>query len=158
MANRCRGSYPGVRAARDEASQPTAASPANPANNHWAAGASGSARRFTTTPATPAPKAAHISCTVLIAAAATACSPGSSTEAPPAEAPPTEPMAQTLKCGHAAPIPAPLTARARAQAAMAIGPAPSRMASTDKPNPAAITAGAHRTTRATIRRSAMDEI
>ena len=63
----------GGRAARTATTDPTAASPAKAANMARASPESGWSRRLARTPARPAPKAPQISCTVVMAAAATAC-------------------------------------------------------------------------------------
>src|SRR5215207_5270016 len=134
-----RGSDPA--ADLSDAITPSAASTANPANNHRAGVASPVSVRFTATPASPAPKAPHINWTVLMAAAAAGPSAGSSTHV----------IAHADRCGHAMPTPVPVISSATAHTATSPTGASSNWVSAPIASPVAITNGATATVRTIIR-------
>jgi hypothetical protein len=103
---------------------------------------------LTTTPATPAPNAPEISCTVLIAAAAATPSAGSSTES----------IARTDKWGQAIPIPIPATSSANVHAATVPADALSRWVSAPSARPDATTIGAATITRPIARGLSSDAL
>src|SRR6516165_1117300 len=87
---------------------------------------------LTTTPANPAPNAAEMTCTVLLAAAAALPSAGSLTES----------IARTDTWGQAIPIPIPATANAIVQSATDPTVASWRWVTAPSARPAATTTGA----------------
>src|SRR6478752_3797811 len=120
---------------------PNAAITANTPNIHRAAFASPRSDMFTTTPARPAPNAPHISCTVLMAAAAVPPSAGSSTL----------PIAQADRCGQAMPTPHPVMNSASTHTATNRGDASSNWLTAASASPSAITNGATATMRTVVR-------
>ena len=87
-----------IRAREIQHMMAAAASTANTPNSQCAAVASPRSATLTTTPASAAPNAPQITCTVLMAAAAAGPSAGSRTL----------PIAHADRCGHAIPIPEPV--------------------------------------------------
>src|SRR5262249_49676001 len=134
-----RGARRSRRLALVDATTADAASTAMRPYSHRAAAKSPPATLLTTTPASPAPKAAEINWTVLIAAAAAPPSDGSSTVS----------IARIDRCGQVIPIPIPATRNPSAQMITTPVGASARWVAAARTRPDAITNGATAITRPT---------